>query len=462
MTNTDIRTFPQLTTYGYIKDGKVFLKGHDSLQDREIGVVRDSDEESINYFMKRFEVVRQKVEDVKTAIAEAENKGSYLMKLIHMRTYLADYNGLGPFEELHQEIDQQEEQIQEYIAKNRDKNTAIKKALLSEAESLCDSTDWKPTANRFKELKMNWIKTGSAYEDQEVELSENFNACLDKFFEARNDFMHKQAVEMRERMQRYRDLLDQIRQLNYRRAGAEEASRVEEIKQQWNTAGRLPKYKFSKLSVDFSREIERFERNAASKQAPSPGYDAPTASAPPENRYASAGAGNYSGNYSRPTAPAGAPKGKKELLQEAERILTRGVPYNIQQIKKLQNEWKRFGKVPGKEDKELNLKFRICCNEVFETHFLERSVLELNPTLYNLAPADQINMRLNVLLQTIRQDEADLDEFNYKHGAQLIGLTPKPHTPEYALYQQRNNLVNKIKTKQRIADKLRAQLIQAR
>lgn len=64
-----------------------------------------------------------------------------------------------------------------------------------------------------------------------------------------------------------------------------------------------------------------------------------------------------------------------------------------------------------------------------------------------------------MLQDSMQQDQSELDEFNYRHGAALAMINPKTGVPaDMNLYQERNNFVNKLKTKQRIFDKLKMQL----
>ena len=56
--------------YGYIKDGKVFLKGFLGKPDREIGEVKEDEASTLNYFEARFEQIKEKVERLKTDIQE--------------------------------------------------------------------------------------------------------------------------------------------------------------------------------------------------------------------------------------------------------------------------------------------------------------------------------------------------------------------------------------------------------
>lgn len=46
--------------YGYVSEGKVYLKGYFDYPDREIGEVRQSTEASVEYFRKRYQVAEQK------------------------------------------------------------------------------------------------------------------------------------------------------------------------------------------------------------------------------------------------------------------------------------------------------------------------------------------------------------------------------------------------------------------
>ena len=103
------------------------------------------------------------------------------MKLIHMRTYLATYNGLGDFEMLLQQIDELESSITNYIAKNRVKNEQIKAGLLLEAQELENSEDWEEVSEKFKELKMRWIRTGNTGQEEEEAICEEFDKILNDF-----------------------------------------------------------------------------------------------------------------------------------------------------------------------------------------------------------------------------------------------------------------------------------------
>ncbi|MCS7004658.1 MAG: DUF349 domain-containing protein [Cytophagales bacterium] len=417
-----VKEYPHITPYGYVADGKVYLKGYGEYPDREIGVVRESDEKSLQYFVDRFSMMRQKIEDVAKAVETAENKGSYLMKLIHMREQLATYNGLGNFPELYERIQELEAKINAYISANRLKNEAIKRALVAEAEALKSSMDWKETASKLKELKMKWIKTGSAPKEVEEQLSTAFHEALNVFYERRKQFIHAQAVQIKEKVEKYNKLLNEIRKINKQGGGVSFLQQVKQLQAQWKEVGSVPKKRLGKLPSMFKKEIDQYFKNLKSSNAKKSPIQL-----------------------------------KREMLEMTDNILNLGSPYNIGKVKQMQEKWKQLGQLPHPEDKELNLKFRIACNEIFESHFLDRTAYNLFDQFYKKPLKEQTAIKVELLEKSLKQDSQELSEFNAKYGAQIDADPTNPANRQ--LIQERNNYINKLKTKQRILKKLKDSLL---
>jgi hypothetical protein len=146
--------------------------------DRQIGEVKQSVEASVKYFRDRFDTARQKVDELYKLVEEAQNKGSYLMKLLHLRQYLIEFDGLGDYPALLDRLDVLEADLRTTIVHNRGRNLEIKRALLQEAEALADSTEWKETSEKFKELKAKWIKTGAVDKEYEEEVEARFDGIM--------------------------------------------------------------------------------------------------------------------------------------------------------------------------------------------------------------------------------------------------------------------------------------------
>src|SRR5690606_39921156 len=211
-TNNQPITITMAHPYGYIKEGKVYLKGFLNQEDRVIGEVKEDEASTIKYFEDRFKVVQEKVDQLKKDIEENQNKGSFLMKLIHLKESLKRYDALGDFVPLIEELNQLEAYLEEIIQSNRKRNLEIKKELIKEAESLMNSTDWKKTSEDFKNLKLRWIKTGPVDKELEDEINEPFNAAINTFFENRKNYFDGLALQSEENLKVYENLLLQARQ----------------------------------------------------------------------------------------------------------------------------------------------------------------------------------------------------------------------------------------------------------
>ena len=69
----------------------------------------------------------------------------------------------------------------------RDAAKTIKEKLIVEAEALSTSTDWGPTAGKYRDLMAEWKKAGSAPRNVEDKLWKRFRAAQDAFFTARDE-----------------------------------------------------------------------------------------------------------------------------------------------------------------------------------------------------------------------------------------------------------------------------------
>src|SRR5690606_21309975 len=68
--------------------------------------------------------------------------------------------------------------------KKRDSARVVKERLAAEAESLAGSTDWGPTAGRYRDLMQQWKAAGPAPKDVDDALWARFRGAQDTFFGA--------------------------------------------------------------------------------------------------------------------------------------------------------------------------------------------------------------------------------------------------------------------------------------
>src|SRR3954467_7929957 len=73
------------------------------------------------------------------------------------------------------------------LDRQREESAGRKQRLVGEAEKLTGSTEWGPTARRYKELMGEWKAAGRAGREAEDDLWTRFKAAQDAFFAARSE-----------------------------------------------------------------------------------------------------------------------------------------------------------------------------------------------------------------------------------------------------------------------------------
>lgn len=366
--------------YGYIKDTKVYLRKFLNQPDRVIGEVKEDEASTIKYFEDRFTTLKEKIGQLKKDIEENQNKGSFLMKLIHLKDSLLEYDALGDFLPLIEDLEQLQVFLEDIIKKNREKNLEIKKGLIIEAEALKNSTEWKETAEEFKNLKMRWIKTGPVEKEFEEEMEEPFNEAIDSFFENRKNFFEDMAVQAEVNVKIYERLVIEARGA-FDNPDAKRAFEISKrIQKEWKAAGRVPAEKRQPLWDEFSklnnRIFSRFRR---------------TMETGPQMK------------------PWELMKKMESMTEEMKKLAYAETnPDGVSSAKRLQAEWK---KLPQRKPKEANLimrSFTFFSEIVFEKLFLERLALSKYEDFHQKDRPEQKKIKSAILRDLIHRDESEL------------------------------------------------------
>jgi hypothetical protein len=204
--------------YGYCKDGKVYLKGYSEYEDRQIGVVRNTEEEALQYFVNRFSIAENKVSTLFEQVEEAQNKGSYLTKLLQLRKSLTEFDGLGNFIPLLEKLDGLELELRELILNNQIKNLEIKKALIEELKEAGKIEDWAVATETIMEIKTKWLKTGPVDKALQDGVEGEFNEIVDEFFVRRREYYAEKNRIIDEKLATLQRIVDDARNLRYQKS----------------------------------------------------------------------------------------------------------------------------------------------------------------------------------------------------------------------------------------------------
>ncbi len=417
--------------FGYIQDGKVYLKGFLDYPDRQIGEVKQSPEASIKYFRDKFEIARQKVDELHTLVDTAQNKGSYLMKLLHLRQYLAEFDGLGNYVTLFQQLDILEADLRSTIAVNRVRNLEIKQALLAEAELLKDSTDWKETSEKLKDLKAKWIKTGAVIKENEEEIEGKFHDLVNNFFDRRQAYYDVKMEALRSRIAQYEKLIDQAIAMKDSSDWDVAVQTFKKLQEQWKNVGKIPPKHFKKLQDRFRFLNEYFfNRYKRAKNIPIK---------PPVRRV-------------DPKRQA-----QENMATEAERLVQADdFTKAAERAKQLLMEWKNLNMHPKSQDRYLADRFRNACDKIFEMNYLMRVVKRKHFFFDRKSKEDQLSIKIVTMSELIRKDRSELDV--YEGNVDGMNVMNKSQTMDKMVLSKLTIQKRKISVKQLLLDEFKAEL----
>ncbi|ASR37490.1 DNA repair ATPase [Prauserella marina] len=130
---------------------------------------------------------------------------------------------------------------QRAVAKRR------KEELIAEAESMADSTDWGPTAGRYKDLMAEWKAAGRAPKDTDEALWQRFRAAQDDFFARRSAAFSERDAEFAENAARKEELLAEAEKIDAAANLDAAKSQLRKVQEQWDEIGKVPRERIREL-----------------------------------------------------------------------------------------------------------------------------------------------------------------------------------------------------------------------
>ncbi len=367
--------------FGFIENGKIYRSAFLGFPERNIGEVRGSEEDTFHYFEQRFILATQKVEVLESAIEEAENKGSYLMKLIHLKEKLVDFDALGDFEELFARLDKQEEYLREIIAENRVKNLEIKRALLEEAREYENSVDWKEAGEKLKEIKAKWIKTGNVEDDFQEDIEGQFKQILDNFYQRRQSFFDDRKRMLDGRISKYQAIISQAKALSRENEKGTVVNKMKALQSEWKQLPPVPPRKRSQLWQEFQGITGSFFRELKKERS------------------------------RRQQSPEEGLARKKELVEKAKALASSDGINAVDEVKKLKHAWRNSGMIPKELARDLSIAFNKACDMAVEKGFLHYVLKNKYGDLEHKDKKEIVGLKIEILNNLLVRDEKELNTY---------------------------------------------------
>ena len=117
----------------------------------------------------------------------------------------------------------------------------IKEQLVAEAEALSGSTDWGPTAARYRDLMAQWKAAGRAQREHEEELWNRFRGAQDVFFAARSSVFAERDAEQAENLKLKEELAGEAEKLLPVTDLKAARAAFRAINERWEAIGHVPR-----------------------------------------------------------------------------------------------------------------------------------------------------------------------------------------------------------------------------
>ena len=153
------------------------------------------------------------------------------------------------------------------LDRQREESAERKQKLVVEAEKLTGSTEWGPTARRYKELMSEWKAAGRAARDVEDDLWTRFKAAQDAFFAARSEAFKARDDELTANLEAKRALLAEAEAIDPSTDLEGARKRLRSIHDKWERIGHVPRDAMGELEQRLGA-VEDKVRDAGAHRRP--------------------------------------------------------------------------------------------------------------------------------------------------------------------------------------------------
>ena len=370
--------------FGFCQEGKVYINAYLNFPQREIGFVRNTEEEALTYFVNRFDLAKRKVDQLSSEVETVQNKGSFLTKVVQMKAYLAEFDGLGDFIPLFDELDRMEKYLRDLIQNNQIKNLEIKRALIQDAKNISTEEDIAKATDELMEIKSKWVKTGPVDKQFQEELSQEFQLVLDDFFLRRRSFFEEKNRQIDEKILTLQGFIDSVHQL--RKAEDLDASviRVKELQKEWKTVLGLPPKKQSMLWKNFKKANDMFFE-----------------------KYNRVKGIEYKPRIDPRVQELTAMTGELEL-KLSDQV---NMPATADLAKAYLVKWKEVSAQVKTIDRSMAERFRNACDKIFEMNYLLRVISYRHANLNEKPRIEQLKIMINQMDYMTKKERGELEDF---------------------------------------------------
>lgn len=229
------------------------------------------------------------------------------------------------------------EKRKERLARAHDDAKRIKERLVSEANTLARSTDWKAAGERFRKMMDEWKAAPRAGKADEDRLGRDFTKARTTFHDARTKHFDSLERDRRAAESKKRGLIAAAQSAAASSDLRNATDKMRSLQEEWKRAGRADK----KVEDDLWKQFKRAQDTLYQRKTQERGK--------------------------REQAAAKAKATKTQIIAEAQR-LARGPDFraNKDQMRALMEQWKAAGRAAREDEDRLWNQFKAAKDSLFE------------------------------------------------------------------------------------------------
>lgn len=153
------------------------------------------------------------------------------------------------------------------IQSEQEENYDKKLALVAQAESLQDRTNWAATAREFEKIQQEWNKIGRVPQEKSEELWQRLHKAKDTFYGNRRQHNEQLMGQLQENMTKKQALIRRAEEISTSTNWREATEEMNELMTQWKKIGPAPREQNEKVWEQFLAARKKFfERKDANRE----------------------------------------------------------------------------------------------------------------------------------------------------------------------------------------------------
>ncbi|WP_422360074.1 DUF349 domain-containing protein [Reichenbachiella sp.] len=377
--------------FGHVENNALFRSAFGQVEALQLKEIKEDEiEAAVAYFTTRYEKLKAKLDEIEDKINTQSNKGSFLSSLQNIEDSIPSHDGLGDYQLLLDRIVPLKSLLEDYVQKNRAKNTDIKQALLLELDAILSNNDQEEAFEQIKDLKSRWLKTGSADQSVRAELEEKFKSGVDGFFEKRNAFTEDKKLLVKARIDAYQSIISEIKSFIEKKEFQSSVDRVKELQKEWKEVGRIPEKEYKTINDTYWKVTQDYFDKQKKRRS--------------------------SDRKLKAKDEKQSLKSKQEILAELKTLVGNAFGSDVQAFEALKAKWKNSGHVSKKAHPEVHESFIQLSREWQERQFVWNLTHKKNKGFAKKDQKSQLKDLTRVIRDLLHRDETELKSFNENMG----------------------------------------------